>query len=62
MVLTLAAAIIGPAALAQSADQLLNYQALLNAELARYKRLGMASVDDIRCISAAARLTRLPYQ
>jgi conjugative transfer region protein TrbK len=52
IVLTLAAAIIGPAVSAQTVDQLLVDRALLNAELERCKQLGRASVDDARCRTA----------
>jgi hypothetical protein len=34
---------------AQNVDQLTADRVLLNAELERYKQLGMASVDDARC-------------
>ena len=61
IVLTLAPT-IGPAALAQTVDQLVVDHTLLNAELKRCKKLGMASVDNMRCILAAARPTRLPCQ
>jgi hypothetical protein len=62
IVLTLAAAIIAPAPSAQIVAQLITDHMLLNSELARYKQLGMASVDNMRCILASTRLTRLPYQ
>ena len=62
IVLTLAVAVIGPAASAQTVDQPIADRPLLNAELERCKQLGKASVDDIGCISAAARPTRLPCQ
>jgi hypothetical protein len=62
IVLTFAAAIIGPTGSAQTIDQLLVDQALLNAELERCKKLGITTVDDMRCKLAATRLTRLPYQ
>jgi conjugative transfer region protein TrbK len=52
VILTLAAAIIGPAASAQTVDQLLGDWALLNTELERCRQLGMASVDDARCKTA----------
>jgi len=48
IVLTLAVVVIGPAALAQTVDQLRADRAPLNAALERCKQLGMASVDDAR--------------
>ena len=50
---SLAFALLGAlAASAQTVDQLVANQALLNAELERCKQLGMASVDDARCKTA----------
>jgi hypothetical protein len=61
--LAIAAAVLMPTfASAQTVDQLIADHALLNAEFERCKKLRMASVDDMRCISAAARPTRLPWQ
>ena len=52
IVTTLGAAVVGPAASAQTVDQLMADHALLNAELDRWKQLGMALVDDARCKTA----------
>ncbi len=58
IVLTLAVAVFGPAASAQTVDQPMADPGLLNAKFERCKQLGIASVDDIRGISVAARPTR----
>lgn len=62
IILTPAVAVTGPGVSAQTVDQPMADRPLLNAELEPYKQLAMASVDDIRCISAAARSRRSTCQ
>jgi hypothetical protein len=59
IVLTLAAAVIGPAVSAQTVDQLLADRARLNAEFERGKQLGIASVDDARAARLDERKTNV---
>jgi hypothetical protein len=59
IVLTLAVAVIGPAASAQTVDQPIADRLLLNAELERGKQLGIASVDDARAARLDERKTNV---